>query len=98
MIIFDSIRFLLKKITKLKFFFKKNRNRVKPTGSNRLVSVRFFRAKTGLNRFGSVFSVLAWFFLVWLGLLGFSGLARFGSFFSGFFGFWFGLVFSVFCL
>jgi hypothetical protein len=56
------------------FFFKKkpkpNRNRVKPTGFG---SVRFgfFRAKTGSNRFGSVFSV-------WLG---FSGLARF---FSGF--------------
>jgi len=33
--------------------------------------VRFFRTKTGLNRFGSVFqfgSILAWFFFVWLGL------------------------------
>jgi hypothetical protein len=30
-------------------FFKKTE-----TGSNRLVSVRFFRAKTGSNRFGSV--------------------------------------------
>ena len=81
----------IKKITKLKFKKKKNQNRVKPTGFG---SVRFFRAKTGSNqfasvfsgfgsvfRFGSVFSVLARFFLVlaqfsrfWLG---FSGLARF---------------------
>jgi len=47
-------------------------------------SVRFFRTKTGSNRFGSVFSV-------WLGLLGFGsvffqfffslGLVRFGSVF-----------------
>ena len=68
------------------FFFKKiNWNRTE-TGSNRPVSVRFgsvqfFRAKTGSNRFGSVFPVLAQFFRfgsvfpVWLG---------FGSFFSGF--------------
>jgi hypothetical protein len=62
-----------------------NRNRVKLTGFG---SVRFFRARTGSNRFGSVFwfgsvfSVLAWFFLV---------LARFFSGFDsvrfGFFGF-----------
>jgi hypothetical protein len=54
------------------------------TGSNRPVSVRFgfFRAKTGSNRFGSVFPVLARFFSVWLG---FSGLARlFFRFFVGF--------------
>ena len=84
-IIFGSVRFLSKKITKPKFFFfeKKNRNRVKPTGFG---SVRFgfFRAKTGSNRFGSVFPVLARFFPV---------LARFfSSFLSvsvrfGFFGF-----------
>jgi len=86
-IIFGSVRFLSKKVTKPKFFFlkkkpKPNRNRVKPTGFG---SVRFFRAKTGSNRFGSVFSVLARFFpvlarffSVWLC---FFGLARF---FSGF--------------
>jgi hypothetical protein len=58
-IIFGSVWFLLKKITKLKFFLKKP----KP------VSVRFFRTKTGLARFfpvlarfGSVFSDLARFF------------------------------------
>jgi len=42
-------------------FFKKNQNRTE-TCSNRPVSVRFFRTKTGSNRFGSVFSGLAWFF------------------------------------
>jgi len=50
-IIFGSIRFLSKKVTKPNFFLKKTE-----TESNRLVSVRFFRAKTGSNRFGSVFS------------------------------------------
>jgi len=87
MIIFGSVRFLSKKVTKPKLFFfekkpKPNRNRVKPTGFG---SVRFFRAKTGSNRFGSVFPVLARFFSVWLG---FFGLARFwlglARFFSGF--------------
>jgi len=60
--------------TEIFFFEKKNRNRVKPTGFGSV----FFRAKTGSNRFGSVFPVLARFF-------------RFGSvfpvlarFFSGF--------------
>jgi len=83
-IIFGSVRFLSKKVTKPKlfFFWKKNRNRTE-TGSNRPGSVRFgflgqkpvqtglarfFRFWLGFFRFGSVFSV-------WLG---------FGSFFSGF--------------
>jgi len=64
--------------TEIIFFKKKNRNRTE-TGSNRPVSVRFFRAKTGSNRFwlgffrfDSVFSVLARFF-------------RFGSVFFRFF-------------
>jgi hypothetical protein len=52
----------IKKIIKLKFYFlKKNRTE---TGSNRPVSVRsgpVFRAKTGSNRFDSVFPVLARF-------------------------------------
>jgi hypothetical protein len=77
-IIFGSVRFLSKKVTKPKLFFlkkKPNRNRVKPTGFG---SVRFFRAKTGSNRFGSVFSV-------WLDFFRFgSVLARFGSVFFGF--------------
>jgi hypothetical protein len=67
----------IKKSNQTEFCFlkkkpKPNRNRVKPTGFG---SVRFFRAKTGSNRFGSVFPV-------WLG---FSGLARF--FFRFFVGF-----------
>jgi hypothetical protein len=78
-IIFGSVRFLSKKITKPKLFLKKkNRNRTE-TGSNRPVSVRFGflgqkPVQTGLPwffRFGSVFSV----FSVWLG---------FGSVFFGF--------------
>jgi hypothetical protein len=55
----DYFRFgsvFIKKVTKSKFFLKKkpkpNRNQVKPTGFG---SVRFFREKTGSNRFGSVF-------------------------------------------
>jgi len=69
--------------TEIIFFLKKkpkpNRNRVKPTGFG---SVRFFRAKTGSNRFGSVFPVLARFFPVWLS---FFGLARFWLVFFRFF-------------
>ena len=53
MIIFSSVRFLSKKITKPIFFLKTE------TGSNRPVSVRFFREKTSPNQF---FSVLARFF------------------------------------
>jgi hypothetical protein len=91
MIIFVSVRFLSKKVTKPNFFFflkkkpKPNRNRVKPTGFG---SVRFgfFRAKTGSNRFGSVFSVLARFFPVLARFFRFgSVLARF--FFRFFVGF-----------
>jgi hypothetical protein len=83
----DHFRFgsvLIKKSnqTEIFFFEKKNRNRVKPTGFG---SVRFFRAKTSSNQFGSVFPVLARFSRFWLG---FSGLARFwlslARFFSGF--------------
>jgi hypothetical protein len=82
--------------TKKKNFEKKNRNRVKPTGFG---SVRFFMAKTGSNRFGSVFPVLARFsrffpvlprvFPVWLGFgLVFSGFLSVSVRF-GFFGFLF---------
>jgi len=68
---------------------KKNWNRTK-TGSNRLVSVRFFRTKTGSNLFGSVFSGFARFFSG----LGSVRFFRFGSGWLGFFsvsvrfGFW----------
>jgi len=50
--------FYKKKVTKPNFFFKKNE-----TGSNRPVSVWFFRTKPGSNWFGLVFSGLVWFFL-----------------------------------
>ena len=52
----DHFRFgsvFIKKSNQTEFFFwKKNRNRVKPTGFG---SVLFFRGKNGSNRFGSVF-------------------------------------------
>jgi len=54
------------------FFFKKIKTR-----SNRPVSVRFFREKTGSNRFGSIF-------------LGFPGFGSVFSFWLGFFRFRFG--------
>ena len=47
MIIFGSVRFLSKKITK-QIFFKKNQNQFKPTGFS---SIRFFRTKTCLTWF-----------------------------------------------
>jgi hypothetical protein len=102
-IIFGSVRFLSKKLIKPNFFKKKNRNRTE-TRSNRPVSVRFgfFRVKTGSNRFGSVFPVLARFFPVffclarffpvWLGFFGFGSFFRFGLVF---FRFQSGSVFSV---
>jgi hypothetical protein len=78
----DYFRFglvFIKKSNQTEIFFKKNpkpnRNRVKPTGFG------FFRAKTGSNRFGSVFSV----FFSGFGLV-FPVLAWFGSVFFGFFG------------
>ena len=93
-IIFGSVRFLSKKVTKPKLFFlkkkkpKPNRNQVKPTGFGS-VWFGFLRAKTGLARF---FRIWLGFFRFWLG---FSSLARFFSGFLsvsvrfGFFGFWF---------
>jgi hypothetical protein len=87
-IIFGSVQFLSKKSYQTKKKLKKNRNRFKLTGFG---SVRFFRTKIDSNRFGSVFqfgsifSVLARFFPVWLGFYDF---ARFGL----------DSVFLVFCL
>ena len=72
----------IKKSNQTKIFY---RNRVKPTGFG---SVRFFRAKTGSNRFGSVFPVLARFSRFWLGFFRFwLGFFRFCSVFSVFLGF-----------
>jgi len=94
-IIFGSVRFLSKKVTKPNFIFfeKKNRNRTE-TRSNRPVSVRFgflgqkLPVWLGFSGFGSVFSILARF-------LRFGSVFRFGSGFFpvfcrfrfGFFGF-----------
>jgi hypothetical protein len=89
-IIFGSVWFLSKKITKPKFFFfeKKNRNRVKLTSSNWFwlgflgfgsVFSGFGLVFFGLARFFRFGSVLARFF--WFG----SVLARFGSVFFRFF-------------
>ena len=77
MIIFGSVRFLSKKVTKPNFFLKKNRNQTE-IGSNRPISVRFgFLGQKlvwlGFFGFGSVF------FRFWLGFFGF------GSFFFWFF-------------
>jgi hypothetical protein len=85
-IIFGSVRFLSKKLTKLKFFLKKTE-----TGSNRPVSVRFGflgqkPIQTGLVRF---VSGLARFSRFWLGLFPiWLGFLYFGL---GFFRFWLSL-------
>ena len=68
MIIFGSVRFLSKKVTKSNFFLKKNRNQTE-TGSNRPVSVRFGFSgqkpvQTGLARFSRFW---LGFFRFWLG-------------------------------
>jgi len=85
-IIFGSVRFLSKKVTKPKLFFfeKKNRNRVKPTGFG---SVRFLGQKPvwlGFSGFGSVFSSFGSVFPVWLGFFPVFCRFRFGSVFSVF--------------
>jgi len=77
-IIFGSVQFLSKKVTKPKFFLKKTETEPKPGQTDwfRCSSIRFFRAKTDSNRFGSV-------------LLGFFRFfSDFGSVRFGFFGFW----------
>jgi hypothetical protein len=84
LIIFSSVRFLSKKVTKQNFFFFKTE-----TGSNRPVSVRF-----GFLGQKPVQTGLARFFRFWLSFIGFFrfgsvffGLARFFRFGSVFFGF-----------
>jgi hypothetical protein len=59
-IIFGSIQFLSKKVTKPKFFLKK---KPKPGQTDRFQFGSVFLGKkpVGSNRFGSVFSVLARF-------------------------------------
>jgi len=85
-IIFGSVRFLSKKVTKPKFFFLKKKTE---TGSNRPVSVRFGflgqkLVQTGLTRFFRFGSVLARFFR--FGSVFFPVFCRFRF---GFFGFLF---------
>jgi hypothetical protein len=75
-IIFSSVRFLSKKVTKTSFF-KKNRNRFKSTCFGSIILGK----KTDSNCFGSVFPV-------WLG---FSSLAQFFRFGLVFFWVFFGL-------
>jgi hypothetical protein len=107
-IIFGSVRFLSKNITKLKFFFLKKKPKPGQTDRFRFGSVflgqkpvqtslaRFFRFWLGFLSFGSVFSG---FGSVFFGLARFF---RFGSvlarFFFGFLSVRFGSVFSVFWL
>ena len=79
MIIFGSVRFLSKKVTKPK---KKKFEKKTETGSNRPVSVRFgsfFKEKpvqTGLARFSRFWLGFFWF---WLGFFGLARFFRFGS-------------------
>jgi len=96
-IIFGSVRFLSKKVTKPKFFFFEKKTE---TGSNRPVSIRFssvFREKTGSNRFGSVFF---WFFFCFSSVRFFRFFAyktetEPADFFKILIGFFFSSVFSV---
>jgi hypothetical protein len=70
--LFGLVFIYIKKQSNRIFFLKKIE-----TGSNRPVLVRFFRTKTSLARF---FSVWLGFFPVWLDF--FSGFFSFGSAFS----------------
>jgi len=82
-LIFGSVRFLSKKVTKLNFFSKKTKTEPKLVQTDRFwfSSVRFFREKTCSNRFGSVFPVWLGFLQVWLGFfLFFSVSVRFSFF------------------
>jgi len=78
---FDSVFIKKSNQTEIFFFWKK---KPKPGQTDRFQfgSVRFFRAKTGSNRF----------FRFWLGFLGFGSVfSGFGSVFSGLVRFWLGL-------
>ena len=81
-IIFGSVWFLSKKVTKLIFFFWKKKTETEPKpGQTDRFRFDVFRAKNGSNRFGSVFPV-------WLGFgLVFSVLARFFPVLARFFRF-----------
>jgi hypothetical protein len=70
-IIFGSVRFLSKKVTKPKLFFFEKKTETEPKPG-----------QTGLARF---FPVLARFFKVWLGFFGLARFSQFGSVFFRFF-------------
>ena len=88
-IIFCLVRFLSKKNNQIEFFFKK---KPKPDQTDRFHFGSVFRAKTGSNRFGSVFSgfgsVWVGFFPVRFGFFGFINKKpkpnRTGRFFQNF--------------
>ena len=61
-IIFGSVRFLLKKNNYTDFFIKKTKTEPKPVQTDRFWFGLFFRTKTGSNQFGTVFSVWLGFF------------------------------------
>jgi hypothetical protein len=83
-IIFSSVRFLSKKVTKTSFFKKKS----KPVQID-LFRFDYFGKKTDSNCFGSVFPV-------WLGFFQFGSVFSIWlGFFPGFFRFRFGSVFLV---
>jgi hypothetical protein len=56
-IIFGSVRFLSKKVTKPIFFLKKTKPEPKPGQTDRFRFGSVFRAKTCSNQFGLVFPV-----------------------------------------
>jgi hypothetical protein len=91
-IIFGSVLFLSKKVTKPKFFFEKKTETEPKPGQTDRFRFGFFRAKT-------IQTGLARFFRFWLGFLGFGSVfSGFGSVFSVWLGFfslaWFWLGFS----
>ena len=97
MIIFGSVRFLSKKVTKSKFFFfeKKTETEPKPGQTDRFRFGSVFLGQklvqTGLARF---FQFWLGFFRFWLGFFRFGSVffrlfVGFGSFRFGFFGFLF---------
>ena len=81
----DYFRFgsvFIKKSNQTEIFFLKKKP--KPGQTDRF-RFGFFRAKTGSNRFGSVFPVLARFSRFWLGFFGLARFFRFGSVLARFF-------------
>jgi hypothetical protein len=92
-IIFGSVRFLSKKVTKPKFFFFEKKTEPKPGQTDRFRFGSVFLGQkpvqtglVGFSGFGSVFFGLARFFRFWLGFF------RFGSVFPVWLGFFSGFL------